>query len=260
MRGSHCKKAWSKTQAVIAKSSAESELYGVVRGACEGLGMKTLLKDLGSEVQIRLNLDATAAKGILERQGIAKIRHIDVNVLWLQDQCAKKLVPLVKVAGEANLADLMTKHLVRLVMSRHLKCMNLTYMIGRAGKAAQLHGVAVAPPKPGVANVRGSRWTGGDYWSERGETGRWVRVHRLPRRSLFTPINVPGGPGRDTSLLPGRVTAGVDERGMQFTDTSSWCSKEERHTDVGRFWTGVSVFSIAGKSHKRYVNWADMED
>ena len=35
-RESHCIKTWSKTQAVIAKSSAESELYGAVRGACEG--------------------------------------------------------------------------------------------------------------------------------------------------------------------------------------------------------------------------------
>ena len=49
-RGSHCITAWSKTQAVIAKSSAESELYGVVRGACEGLGTMTLCKDLGETV------------------------------------------------------------------------------------------------------------------------------------------------------------------------------------------------------------------
>ena len=82
--GDHCIKAWSKTQAVIAKSSAESELYGVVRGACEALGVKTLCKDMGTDIDIRLELDATAAKGILDRQGISKVRHIDVNCLWLQ--------------------------------------------------------------------------------------------------------------------------------------------------------------------------------
>ena len=60
--GQHCIKTWSKTQAVIAKSSAESELYRVVRGACEGLGIKTLCMDLGTDVGIRLELDATAAK------------------------------------------------------------------------------------------------------------------------------------------------------------------------------------------------------
>ena len=109
--GEHCIKTWSKTQAVIAKSSAESELYGVVRGACEALGIKTLCQDMGSEVGIVLELDATAAKGILDRQGIAKVRHIDVNCLWLQEQCAKNILPLTKIPGEVNSADLMTKHL-----------------------------------------------------------------------------------------------------------------------------------------------------
>ena len=59
--GRHCIKTWSKTQAVSAKSSAESELYGVVRGACEGLGIKTLCKDMGADMGIRLELDATAS-------------------------------------------------------------------------------------------------------------------------------------------------------------------------------------------------------
>jgi hypothetical protein len=120
-RGTHCIKTWSKTQAVIAKSSAESELYGVVRGACEALGTKTLCEDLGETVGIRLELDATAAKGILDRTGLAKVRHIDVNCLWLQEQCAKNIVPLNKIPGEHNSADPMTKHLTLLIIKRHLE-------------------------------------------------------------------------------------------------------------------------------------------
>ena len=105
---------------MIAKSSAESELYGVVRGACEGLGTKTLCEDLGESLSIVLQLDATAAKGILDRTGLAKVRHIDVNCLWLQEQCAKKMVPLVNIPGEHNSADLMTKHLTLLMIKRHI--------------------------------------------------------------------------------------------------------------------------------------------
>ena len=62
---------------------------GVVwlRGACEGLGIKAVCKDMGADMGIRLELDATAAQGILDRQGKAKVRHIDVNCLWLQEQC-----------------------------------------------------------------------------------------------------------------------------------------------------------------------------
>ena len=74
---------------MIAKCSAESELYGVVRGACEGLGARSLYEDLGESAGIVLEFDATAAKGILDRTGLAKFRHIDVNCSWLQEQCAK---------------------------------------------------------------------------------------------------------------------------------------------------------------------------
>ena len=64
-RGGHLIKAWSKTQSILAKSSAESELYGVVKGACEGLGVNTLLRDLGeSDPKVRMHVDATAAKGV----------------------------------------------------------------------------------------------------------------------------------------------------------------------------------------------------
>ena len=47
MAGKHCLKAWSKTQAIVAKSSEEAELYAVVRGATESLGVATLYHDFG---------------------------------------------------------------------------------------------------------------------------------------------------------------------------------------------------------------------
>ena len=120
----------AKTSSGAAKSSAESELYGVVRGACETLGVKTLCQDMGSSVGIVLELDATAAKGILDRQGIAKVRHIDVNCLWLQEECAKKIVPLVKIPGEVNSAELMTKRLAITMILRHMATLNLVH-VGR---------------------------------------------------------------------------------------------------------------------------------
>ena len=81
MRGAHFIKAWSKTQAVLAKSSAESELYGVAKGACKGLGVNTLLRKLGQhEPKVRMHLDATAARGIIERKGLSKVRHIDTEI------------------------------------------------------------------------------------------------------------------------------------------------------------------------------------
>ena len=71
----------------------------VIKSACEGLGMQTLMNDVGVKISINFSLDDTAAKGILERSGFPKVRHMDVNHLWLQEQCARKVAPLTVVDG-----------------------------------------------------------------------------------------------------------------------------------------------------------------
>ena len=47
MRGCHLLRFWSKTQASIAQSSAESELFGAVRGGVEALGAPRPLTQIG---------------------------------------------------------------------------------------------------------------------------------------------------------------------------------------------------------------------
>ena len=51
MLGKHCINVWSKTQSIIAKSSDESELYGVTTGPSEAFGLLTLAGDFGMELQ-----------------------------------------------------------------------------------------------------------------------------------------------------------------------------------------------------------------
>ena len=279
MIGNHCIKAWAKTQSVIAKSSAESELYSVVKGATEGLGLITLCQDLGSGMDARLNLDATAAKGILERQGIAKVRHIDVNVLWMQQQMAHKLIPLIKVDGSLNCADLLTKHLVANVQQRHVEMMQLEFREGRAQMAAQLHSLERLQPQ-------GEFLEGGscDRWAERGEQGIWVRQHRTPRTSLFGPRKVSHGPGRKTRLDSVRETIGIDESGRKFVVKDHWMDSREPPV-LSRRWTGMTIFKTIGyddhdhggdqrrqrdragvassstpATRRSRISWADLED
>ena len=49
MLGGHVIKSWCSTQAILALSSGEAEYYGLVRGAAHGLGIRSLMKDLGIE-------------------------------------------------------------------------------------------------------------------------------------------------------------------------------------------------------------------
>ena len=110
MMGSHIIKAWSSTQANIALSSGEAEYYGLVKGASVGLGMKSMLSDLGIDCKLRVSTDASAAKGIASRRGLGKVRHIEVHQLWVQERVAQGDIELRKVEGKTNPADSLTKH------------------------------------------------------------------------------------------------------------------------------------------------------
>ena len=74
--GKHCIKAWSKTQSIIAKSSGESELYGVIKGSSEALGLVTLAGDFGIELNTRVHVDATAARYLSRIVDISSIAAI----------------------------------------------------------------------------------------------------------------------------------------------------------------------------------------
>ena len=57
--------------------------------------------------------DSSAAKGMALRRGLGKVRHIELCELWLQEQAAKGRVKIVKVTGDENISDSLTKAAVR---------------------------------------------------------------------------------------------------------------------------------------------------
>ena len=110
MLGNHMIKSWCSTQAIVSLSSGEAEYYGIVKGASIGLGLKSMMGDLGIEVAVKINTDASAAKGMANRRGLGKVRHIAVNQLWIQDRIARGDLTINKVNGKENIADNLTKH------------------------------------------------------------------------------------------------------------------------------------------------------
>ena len=59
---------WSRTQKARAWSSEEAEYYGMVTGCVEGLGMQSLVEDLGWMAEVSLWTDHSAAKAIGNRR------------------------------------------------------------------------------------------------------------------------------------------------------------------------------------------------
>ena len=69
------------------------------------------MKDSGFKCVAHLYADASAALGIIGRNGLGKMRHIDTSHLLLQQDHIKEKIPYEKVKGTENPADMNTKAL-----------------------------------------------------------------------------------------------------------------------------------------------------
>ena len=113
-------KFWSANQQVIALSSGEAELYALTKGAAQTLGMVSMARDMGESLRAVVHSDSSAALAISQRVGLGKVRHIDVQYLWIQERHAAKDIDLRKVRGEMNPADLLTKGVPQESLKRHV--------------------------------------------------------------------------------------------------------------------------------------------
>ena len=125
-------RGWSTNQAVIALSSGEAEYYAALKGASAALGYQAMLIDIGMHVSVPLFTDSSAARGIIHRAGLGKLRHLETGYLWLQAAVAGKRLQVRKVLGAKNPADLFTKYLTSLDMWKHLESMNMSIEEGRS--------------------------------------------------------------------------------------------------------------------------------
>ena len=122
-------------------SSAEAELYGIIRGAVNGTGLLSIARDLGETLRLEVLTDSSAAVGVCRRKGIGKVRHLNTNLLWIQDKVRDGSLILRKVLGTENSADLLTKHLTNAVMVDHLSRLGLSFEQGRSDLAPRLSAV-----------------------------------------------------------------------------------------------------------------------
>ena len=102
-------KHWSSTQSSVALSSGEAEYTALVKAATEGIGIQALAADMGWAFKLEVLVDSSTAKSIASRSGIGKVRHLNVKTLWVQEAVKGSKFRIVKVRGDRNLADLLTK-------------------------------------------------------------------------------------------------------------------------------------------------------
>ena len=134
--GDHLIKAYSKTQANIALSSAEAEYYSMAKAVSKVLGLTAMPEDYKQPLSLWVFVNAKAANVVSPRIGFGKLRHLGTQSLWLQDAGIKR-VGLSKNRGPVNPADLMTKHGDHATQVRQLSLMIVETRAGRAESARE---------------------------------------------------------------------------------------------------------------------------
>jgi len=103
----------SKTQSVVALSSAEAELLGMSSAVAEALFAQSLLQEfLQTEIPIEAYTDSKACLGFIGRQGLGRMKHIETKFMWLQQVVQQRGVTISCVPSHENQADVLTKQLL----------------------------------------------------------------------------------------------------------------------------------------------------
>ena len=102
------------------------------------------------------------------------------------------------------------------------------------------------------------RISSGDYWAEKGEHGRWVRIQVEPQSDRFDPWMAPKEPGRKTRPRAMRRTQGTFESGENFNDEDEWQLEKSEKTRLDIFdelrtrWIGKTIFLVDRKYSREY--------
>ena len=116
---------WTRTQKTRALSSAEAELYGIGSGAIEGLGAVQLLREWQYKTVPLLQTDSQSALAVCKRRGPGRMKHIELNMLAVQEWLKTGRLRIHKVSTHDNPADLMTKAMNREKLIKFGRALNL---------------------------------------------------------------------------------------------------------------------------------------
>ena len=99
--------------------SSAQEMSGVARSNVSGISFvsnraqsqTSFLDTEPHRVEASLHMDSAAARGICRREGVGKVKSLEVRTLWFQQVVKAKTLTLRTVKSQGNCADLGTKTL-----------------------------------------------------------------------------------------------------------------------------------------------------
>ena len=111
--------SYSRGLSMICFSSAEAEFNGGVGACSEALFYQQILEFHGLPAKLKIWLDSSAARGIFQRQGVGRVRHLEAKTLWVQTALREKRFELHAIGTNENPADIGTKALAEAKLVKH---------------------------------------------------------------------------------------------------------------------------------------------
>ena len=103
----------SRTQATVALSSGEAELYAIGQGINEALFVKNIIleAEFDRKVNIATYTGSTAGKSMATRFGVGKrTKHVELRYFYMQNLISAGMLQLRKIHTSAIPADVFTKY------------------------------------------------------------------------------------------------------------------------------------------------------
>ena len=88
--------------------TAESEFYGIVRGAASGIQFQKIVVQSGLLVRFWVLSDSSMTWSMIARIGSGQVEHLEVHI-WVCDCVRKKQFSMESIDTFCNLVDLGTK-------------------------------------------------------------------------------------------------------------------------------------------------------
>jgi len=139
--------SWSsKKQKEVATSTAEAEYTAIFHASQQAFWIRQFAEEIGYALTepLRVYTDSTAALAIAKgTQAHTRSKHIDIRYHKIREHVTNKVIELVYVQSEDNLADIMTKQLSR--SAHHKALVALGFNIDED--------TPISPPEPSNNNA-----------------------------------------------------------------------------------------------------------
>ncbi len=97
------------------------------------MSVKHLMAEVGYDIPLKMGTDSSSAKGIVNRHGCGRVKHLEARQMWLQEKVHEKTIEIKKIARVSNPADALTHTWTAAEGERHFPEIGMHQFVDKTG-------------------------------------------------------------------------------------------------------------------------------